>query len=467
MKGFLMKLLLLSPCPQINTMSSTQYPPLGLLYIGSYVKDIVDCLQILDANFLQLSVEDTIKRIRDFDPDVLGISINVATAKSAKCIVEKVKKQMPSVKTIAGGPHPTISPEEWLKYFDIVIAGEGEVPFRNIISQFNAERNIEVECPGVCLPNGEVTHACHPNIDKLPFPAYDCLVPNLQYYSKKARVIKAYMAPILTSRGCPYSCSFCDKSVHGTNFRPRSVESVINEIKWLHEKYGVRQLDILDDNFTFDKERAHKILDGIIEIGKFKINCQNGIRADRIDNELAIKMKKAGVFRAGIGIESGNTAILKRLHKQLNLDDVSNAIKLLRKQRITTQGYFIIGLPFESISDIQDTINYAIKVNPTFANFAHYFPIMGTPIYEELKKNDELLIENGEIEDGFFRRASYIKNPNISSKDMVQIYVQSWRQFYFRISKIADILMSIKSLKELEWIVRISLSMFKSKLLRR
>ncbi len=462
-----MKLLLLSPCPQINTMSSTQYPPLGLLYIGSYVKDIVDSLQILDANVLQLSVEDTIKRIKNFEPDILGVSINVATAKSAKCIIERVKKQLPGVKTIAGGPHPTISPEEWLKYFDIVIVGEGEVPFRSIIKQFNAERNVEVECQGVCLHNGKATHACHPDIDMLPFPAYDCLIPNLQYYSKRARVIKTYMAPILTSRGCPYTCTFCDKSVHGINFRPRSAESVINEIKWLRKKYGVHQLDILDDNFTFDKERAHKILDGIIDIGRFKINCQNGIRADKIDNELVIKMKKAGVFRVGIGIESGNSEILKRLNKHLDLDDVSNAIQMFRKQRITTQGYFIIGLPFESIDDIQDTINYAIKVNPTFANFANYFPIMGTPIYKELKNNDELLVKNGEIEDGFFRSTSYIKNPNITSKDMAKIYAQSWRQFYFRISKIADILMSIKSWKELEWIMRISLTMFKSKLLQK
>lgn len=462
-----MKLLLLSPCPQINNMSSTQYPPLGLLYIGSYVKDIVDCLQILDANVMQLNTDDTIEKIKDFAPDILGISINVATAKSAKCIVEKVKKQMPNVKTIAGGPHPTISPEEWLKYFDIVIAGEGEVPFRSIISQFNAGKNIEAECQGICLPNGEITHACHPDIDMLPFPAYDCLNPDIQYYSKKARVIKPYMAPILTSRGCPYSCSFCDKSVHGINFRPRSVESVLNEIKWLYEKYGVRQLDILDDNFTFDKARAHKILDGIIEIGNFKINCQNGIRADRIDNELAIKMKKAGVFRVGIGIESGNPEILKRLNKQLNLEDVTNAIRMLRNQRITTQGYFIIGLPFECASDIQDTINYAIKANPTFANFAHYFPIMGTTIYDELKKNNKLMIENGEIEDGFFRSASYIKNPNISFEDMARIYGQAWRQFYFRISKIVDVLMSVKSWRELLWIARISLSMFKSKLLRK
>ena len=462
-----MKLLLLSPCPHINNMSSTQYPPLGLLYIGGIVKNLVDDILILDANVLQLSIEETVDRIKDFNPDILGISINVATAKSAKSIVTIIKDYLPNVKTIAGGPHPTISPQEWLKYFDIVIAGEGEEAFANIIKHFKNTDDVSVDFKGVCLPNGVVTRACHPNIDSLPFPAYDCLVPELQYYSKKARVVKSYMAPILTSRGCSYLCSFCDKSVHGAKFRPRSAESVIAEIKWLYEKYGVRQIDILDDNFTFDKERAHKILDGIIKLGKIKINCQNGIRADRIDNELALKMKKAGVFRVGVGIESGNSNILHHLNKKLNLDDVTAAIKILRKQRITTQGYFIIGLPFEKASDIEDTINYAIKINPTFANFAHYFPIIGTPIYEELKKNDGLLFDDGELEDGFFRSATYVKNPNITAKDMAKLYAEAWRRFYFRFGKMFDILMSIKSYREFLWICRIALSMLKSKLLKK
>ena len=462
-----MKVFLLAPYPEISNIATTQYPPLGLLYIGGAVRDIVDDLQILDANILKLSVQEIIIKIKDFAPDILGISVNVVTAKVAKEIASETRSRMPNIKLIAGGPLPTVFPNEWLKYFNVVVSGEGELPFRRIIEQLNKEEAIVADCQGICLPNGNHMKACHPNLDELPFPAYDYLTPNIQYYSKTARVVKSYMAPILTSRGCPYSCIFCDKSVHGTNFRARSPESVLNEIQWLHDNYGIRQLDILDDNFTFDMKRADRILDGIIRIDHFAINCQNGIRADKIDEQLVKKMKQAGVFRAGIGIESGNPAVLNKLNKKLDLNNVVKAIKLLRKQRITTQGYFIIGFPFEDKECIADTVKFAIKANPHFANFSHFFPIVGTPIYHTLQSEGRLLIDGGEVEDGFFRDNSHFNNPNITSEDMTRIYSWAWKKFYFRPYKLFDILFSIKSWKELVWVFRIAISMIKNKLLKK
>ena len=462
-----MRVQLLSPYPQITNIATTQYPPLGLLYIGANICDIVDELQILDANILMLNKKQTIEKIKEYKPSVLGISVNVVTAKIAREIALFVKKDMPEVKLIAGGPSPTIDPSEWLKYFDVVIAGEGEIPFRNVIEQLNkGNKSIDVSCAGICIKDHNYEISEHPDLDSLPFPAYDYLMPKLQYYSKTARIVKKYMAPILTSRGCPYGCVFCDKSVHGRNFRPRSAESVLREIKWLHEKYGIRQLDILDDNFTFDMDRASMILDGIISIDKFAINCQNGIRADRIDEQLAKKMKRAGVFRAGIGIESGNVEVLNKLNKQLDLNNVIKAIKILRTQRITTQGYFIIGFPYEEKKNIIDTINFAIKANPHLANFSHFFPIIGTPIYNELKKEGKLLFSNGEVEDGFYRANTHIVSDKITHEEMAKIYRWAWRKFYFRPLKIVDVIFSINSWKELVWIMRIALSMLKNKLLK-
>lgn len=462
-----MRVQLLSPYPQITNIATTQYPPLGLLYIGANVCDVVDELQILDANILMLNIRQTIERIKKYKPDVLGISVNVVTAKIAREIAVIIKKDMPEVKLIAGGPSPTIHPTEWLRYFDVVIAGEGEIPFRNIIEQLKDGNNIvEASCAGICIKDHDYKVSEHPDLDKLPFPAYDYLIPNLQYYSKTARVVKSYMAPILTSRGCPYGCVFCDKSVHGRNFRPRSAESVLHEIRWLHDKYGIRQLDILDDNFTFDMERATKILDGIITIDKFAINCQNGIRADRINEQLAKKMKRAGVFRAGIGIESGSSEVLNKLNKQLDLNDVMNAIKILRSQRITAQGYFIIGFPYEEKKNIIDTVNFAIKANPHLANFSHFFPIVGTPIYDMLKKEGKLLFSDGEVEDGFYRTNTHIESDKITRDEMSKIYRWAWRKFYFRPSKIFDVIFCIKSWKEFIWIMRIALSMIRNNLLK-
>lgn len=459
-----MRVFLLAPYPEMNSIATTQYPPLGLLYLGSSVQDIVDDMQILDANILKLSIKETIKRIEEFAPDVLGISINVVTAKVSKKIATLIKEVIPDIKLVAGGPLPTTYPDKWLEYFDVVIVGEGEYPFREIIQRLIIGKEIASDYPGICITKGNCIKAKHPDLDNLPLPAYDYLKPDLQHYSKTARVVKSYMAPILTSRGCPYSCVFCDKSVHGTNFRPRTPESVLKEIQWLHDKYGVRQLDILDDNFTFDINRAEKILNGIIQIDDFAINCQNGIRADKISEQLVTKMKQAGVFRIGIGIESGNPFVLKQLNKKLDLKDVVKTIRMFRKQRITVQGYFIIGFPFENKECIKDTVKFAIKANPHFANFSHFLPIIGTPIYKELQKGGCLLTDEGEAEDGFFRLTPHFDNPNITYEDMKKIYSWVWRKFYFRPYKVFDILLSIRSWRELIWVTRIVISMIRNKL---
>lgn len=462
-----MKVFLLAPYPvNLSNIATTQYPPLGLLYIGGAVKDAVESLQILDANYLCLSVEQTMERIRSYHPDILGISINVVTAHTARIIAQKARELHPNIKLIAGGPHPTIFPKEWLDFFDIVMVGEGERPFQIIIDLLKKAKPIPGNIPGICIPGGEIIKSRNHDVDSLPYPAYDYLVPSLQSYSKKARTVKANMAPILTSRGCPYGCVFCDKSVHGQNFRPRSAESVIAEVKWLHDTYGVRQLDILDDNFTFDMERAEKILDGIMQIDQFAINCQNGIRADRITENLVQKMKKAGVFRVGIGIESGKRDTLVKLKKSLNLDDVLKAIKIFRKANITVQGYFIVGFPYETEKDIVDTLRFAKKANPHFANFSNFFPIVGTPIYNELYEKGDLVNDSGEVEEGFFRLNSHIKNTCISEYRMKKLYSWCWRSFYFRPAKIFDILVHIHSFKELQWVSRIGFSILRSRILK-
>jgi Fe-S oxidoreductase len=454
-----MNLLLLAPYAEdLPKISTTLYPPMGILYLAACVEDIVDQILVIDANVLELTLEQTYNKIIDFSPDVVGLSINMTTSEVSKVIAQKIKNVNSTIKLIAGGPSPTSSPAEWLEYFDIVIVGEGEIPFRNIIEQLLKSSNIDCSCPGICIKGGAVTKADHPDLENLPFPGYKFLYPHLHHYSKKARIIKPFMAPILTSRGCPYSCTFCDKSVHGTGFRPRSPESVLNEIRWLRQEWGIKQIDILDDNFTFDLNRAEIILNGIIEMRKTYINCQNGLRADRLTYDLIKKMKAAGVFRVGIGIESGNKEVLSKLNKKLDLDTVEKSIRLFKKERITVHGFFIIGLPFESISDIEDTIEYAIKVDPHFANFSRYFPIEGTPIYNELTEKNKLN-ENGER--SFFSLNPSIEYDIMSNDEVSDAFSRAWKKFYFRPYKMFDIIRSIRSFRELIWIVRLGLSVLK------
>lgn len=455
-----MKVTLILPyvddAPKIST---TLYPPMGLLYLAANIQDIVEEVTVLDANVLEMKLEQVLNYNKVKESDVVGISINMMTEKIAVEIAIEIKKRLPNITLVGGGPSATTNPKKYLDSFDVVIAGEGEIPFRRIIEQLNTRNPITDKCHGVIIDGSRISQADHPELDDLPFPAYQCLQPGLEYYSRKARIIKPLMAPLLTSRGCPYSCAFCDKSVHGNSFRPRSVESVLNEIRWLYDEYGVRQIDILDDNFTFDIQRAEHILNGIISIGKIAINCQNGLRADRVNENLVKKMKATGVFRVGIGIESGNEKTIRSINKHLDLDTVKQCIALFRKYHITVHGFFIIGLPSETEEDILNTINFAVKLNPHFANFSRYMPIVGTPLYEQLETKNQLTNSG---ENSFFSLNSPIKYDTISTEKVRELYKKAWIKFYLRPYKLFDILISVKSYKEFLWILRLGFSVLKN-----
>lgn len=462
-----MRVALINPYPYyMSGVESTIYPPLGLLYIGGYIKNQVESLLILDGNVLSLSIKETVEKVIEFKPDLIGISINVATSTVARELAIELKKNIPDGKLMVGGPLPTVFPKPWLNYVDAVIIGEGEIPFSKVIQKIKEGKNNWQEIKGVYVQGSEITSCEHVDPNILPFPAYHYLEPSIQYYTKKARVVKDYMAPIITSRGCPYGCIFCDKSVHGYKFRPRNAKSVLEEIKWLRREFGINQIDILDDNFTFDIDRADKILDGLIEQGNFAINCQNGLRADRLNIDLVKKLKQAGVFKTGIGIESGSPRILRRIDKKLDLEKARKAIKWLRKENITVHGYFIIGFPFETASDIKATLEFAKDANPHFANFSFFLPIPGTKIYSMLMKDGQILNEElDRITDGFFSKKSYALLENMSDDELQSIYKHVWRSFYLRPYKVLDVLTTLKSWSELIWVARIAYSMIRRKII--
>ena len=172
------------------------------------------------------------------------------------------------------------------------------------------------------------------NINSIPFPAYD-LLPPFKIYKSRAR--KKPVGVLITSRGCPYQCTFCNASVFGKSFRARSPENVMAEIDMLVAEFHIKQIDVLDDNFINDMGRAESIFDAVIsrKYGVL-INLQNGVRVDRLTFATVKKMKKAGVFKIGVGIESGDPAILKGVKKGLDLKQVEQALAWFRKAGIIT-----------------------------------------------------------------------------------------------------------------------------------
>ena len=463
-----MKTLLINLYPYYATgTEGTIYPPLGLAYIASVLEEAgYSKVKVLDANMMRLRNEEVMKKVVEYDPDIIGVSVNVVTQRVVIELCEKIKERFPEKLLVVGGPLPILQPEKFLKVCDIIVNGEGERTFLEIVRAWENKSELR-NIPGTAfLHNNMVKINVRPklieDLDRIPFPAYHLMEPVLKEYSRKARVNKEYMAPILTSRGCPYQCTYCNKSVFGSRFRMRSAENVLSEIDWLLKNFEVRQIDILDDNFNLNPERTKSILDKIIT-GRYDlaINCHNGLRVDKLTRELAGKLKQAGVFKVGIGVESGDERILESVKKKLRLQKVKDVIKWFREENIVVHGYFIFGLPGDNKESMQNTINFAIEANPHFANFAICIPFPGTAVYDYVKKNGKFLkdVDNG-VEAGFFDGTAFFEDDITIGEEVVEFNKKAFKSFYFRPLKAVDILFSIHSFSELKWIFNQVVSVF-------
>lgn len=449
------KIVLINPYPYyasgINEANVT--PPLGITYIAAYLREKIPNIniKIIDACLLEKSNSKIIEELKIFNPDIVGIYVNIISVKAATELSQLIKKNLNKL-VVLGGPYATSQTERVLfnSKADAVVRGEGEITFYEIVKKGNFK-----DIDGVSyIKNNKIVHNKNreliEDLDKLPFPALD-LLPSLKQYKARARRIP--MGFILTSRGCPYQCTYCNRNIFGNKFRVRSPENIINEIEYLIKNFGIKELLIWDDNFTLDNSRAEKILDLIIE-KKFNltINLQNGVRADRLTRELVTKMKKAGVYKTGIGIESGNKEILKSIKKSLDLEKVKKAIKWFREEGIITIGFFMLGFPEDTKETMQDTINFAIETNPSIGNFSIIIPFPGTELYDLVKSNKWFIhsIEDGS-ETGFLSKNFYFETNKLKKEDVFKYQKMAYKKFNFRLSKIFEMLMDIRSYNEFKW----------------
>ena len=468
------KVLLVNPYPYYakGINEATIYPPLGLAYIaGTLERNGFNC-KIVDANILKMSNEKVIEVAEKFDPDVVCISINVSTALAGNSLAKEIKEKM-GKKVIMGGVQASTVTKRTLEnsLADAVVIGESEQTVLELL-----QKNCNPEgIPGLAyLNNGEVVYTDKrpliKNLDDLPWPAYH-LLPPLKLYKSRSR--KSPVAPIFTTRGCPYQCIFCSssskKSIFGPFFRTRSPENVVAEIEYLAKNFDVKQIDFLDDNFTLNMKRAEKICDLLIERkNKVLLNLQNGVRADRLTRDLVFKLKKAGVFKAGIGIESGDEEILKRAKKGLDLEAVKSAIKWFREAGIIVYGFFIFGLPGENAEKMQKTIDFAIEANPHVANFNGTLPLPGTELYDIIQKEGKFLkpVIDG-VETGYQGGAYSFQIGEVNQELINKYLKKAFRQFYFRPSKMLEMIKISFSPGEIKWTLQAGFLVIKNVLLRK
>lgn len=443
-----MKTLLINP-PVLNNKRLFLSPPLGLMYIASTIQLAGHEVEIADL----YSFDD---QVNYGEYDFVGITGMSFQHSSILNLAKEVKGIDRNIIVGVGGSHATVMTEILLanKNIDFVFRGEFEEQTQNfLLSAYDRDKWKYIK--GMCLQNKNSIHLSPPtfvkDIDLTPFPAWSLV--DIKKYSGGHHGFFFEREPVgnlLTSRGCPFSCTFCAAhSISGKKWRPHSVKRVISEIDCLIHIMGIKELHIEDDNFCLSITRAKKIMREIIKRNyDLKIGFPNGVRIDLLDNELLSLMRKAGVYYLTFGIETGSLRIQKLIKKNLDLEFVKHQLKKVKNHGFYTQGFFILGFPYETENDMKATIEYAKSLNLDSAFFGAFVPLPGSEDFNRLLSNGEINLENFNWDTLFSIKP--FSSSHLSG-DLIEKYVRSanW-QFYLRPKTFFKNLKRIKSLKQLK-----------------
>ena len=443
------KILLISPSSAVSVYKEAKVkealehmPYLSLAYLGAMLIKHKHEVKVLDLSLFENPRKALFKALDDFQPDYAGISFTTPLYDEMIMLSKLIKEYDKNIIVIGGGPHSSVLPRETLmeSELDIIVIGEGDYTIIEIVSGKSLSK-----IKGVAYKSGSrVVVTQHRDfirdMDKLPLPEWS-LFDLKKYYVPLLRAKLNPVGPIETSRGCPFTCSFCNKSIHGITFRPKSPKRVVQEIENMLDA-GFREIHVKDDGFTTNIQRANKICDMIIDRGlEFPWNLANGVRVDRVNKEFFIKAEKAGCHSAGVGIESGSQKVIDSLNKNITLDMVRRTVKLFGKSGIESIGYFIIGAPSDTDKTIKQTIKFALSLKGLdMAKATVFMPFPGTPAFIDLDKRGYILSKNWTNYNYHSLNVRKVfKHPNLSWDKIYNYHNLFHRKFYFRPSKMVEV----------------------------
>jgi len=408
--------------------------PLGLAYLAAVLEKDKHEVRIIDAPTLSYRMSRIGDEIKKFRPQIVGLTATTSTIYEAYQLANMVKEISSSIKVIAGGPHVTFTARETLEecpYMDVVVRREGEETSEELINLLKSspqDISFLEKVKGITFRiNGKIMETEDrpfiKDLDELPFPAYH-LLPMDKYKLEGKR-----FANIITSRGCPFSCIFCSSSeLCGKTWRGRSAENVIEEIKLLSERYGVKEIEFLDDTFTLNKKRVERICDLLIK-EKLNISWACSSRVDTLSEELVNHLREAGCHTIYLGIESGSQHTLDIINKGITLIQAERAIRIVKKAQLNTLGTFIIGIPGETIKTIKKTISFAKKLSPTLVQFTICTPYPGTKLFQMAKEKGWLITQDWSKYDIL---QPVMNIPGILTSTLSKWLMKAYLSFYLR-----------------------------------
>ncbi|MCJ7565327.1 MAG: B12-binding domain-containing radical SAM protein [Candidatus Aminicenantes bacterium] len=374
------KIVFIEPhAPNLHIFSQFPLPRLGTLILGTMMKGRGWDTEVFVEDFRKIDFEAIASA------DLIGISTITSTAPRAYAIADRAREA--GIPVIMGGPHVTYLAEEALEHADFVIRGEGERPLMAFIDAWERGGGYD-DIPNLSYQkDGQTVHnpllPFSGELDRIPFPDLSLLKPD------RPRRTKMSSIPVLTSRGCPFDCSFCSVTgMFGKKYRFRSTENIIEELRQYDRRGNV--IFFYDDNFTANRERAKALCAAMIR-ERFKFKWTTQVRADVArDLELVKLMKKAGCHTLYIGFESVNPESLKGMKKNQTVAEISNAVKVLRRHRIHIHGMFVLGFDQDDWKTVMRTVKFAKKARLTSTQFLILTPLPGSEFYEKVASENRI-----------------------------------------------------------------------------
>lgn len=430
-----MKVALLSP--KWNQMVNS-YPSLGLAYLAAVLERQNHEVRIFDFGLDPARpLSDEVQDVLAFEPALIGITSMTSAYHSVEQTLELLRAAT-DVPIVIGGPHATVFPERTMHEQPAVtylVYGEGEETILELMEVLEGRRE-PAQVAGLCYRrNGHII--CNPerplikDLDALPFPARHLFqLDRYPLYSPDGH----RMLTVLTSRGCPYHCSYCFKGIVGRTYRQRSPENLVRELKLLIATYGIRHFYFIDDLFTLDLKRLSALMDLFIQ-EKLDIHWQCLARVDRVNPDILAKMAAAGCQQIHYGIESGVQEIIDRIGKRITLEQVRQAVAWTAAAGIRSKGYFMLGLPGDTEETMERTIQFATELDLDDAMFSLTTPFPGTRMWDDLVAKRPEIEFNQDFSKAFYYNsyteeiAPFLNVSEVSDQRLSQLVLQARARF--------------------------------------
>lgn len=410
-------------------------PSLGILSLAAVCRKHGYRTAVIDSAALGLDEAELLRRLQKERPEVLGLSATTLSILHAQAVASKARRVLPGLRVLIGGPHVSAVPVESLERFsafDIAVVGEGEETIIELLRAIEGGagledvRGIAWRCDGAVRLNPSRLAIKH--LDNLPFPAWDLLEGfPARYVPAPFKTRRLPSVSLVSSRGCPHRCIFCDRSVFGSACHAFSAEYLLELVKDLHKSYGVREVCFEDDTFMTSQKRLVEICRGLTE-SRLDLSWSCLARVNDVTAENLALMRRAGCWQVSFGIESGSQGILDRIHKKVTLEQIRRALLLSRAAGLMNKGFFIVGHPGETPQTLGETLRFMLDLPLDDVSVSMLTPFPGSELYERAE-------EFGSFERDWSRMN--LLNPvfipfGLTREDLLAAQKEMIRSFYLR-----------------------------------